>query len=103
MSLLAKLAPVASTSPSTSESMEVIVSSLSSSIEGKFGKFRQFTVDGNTYNIDDNKVSNASVFKPNSKATLTVREFVNKEGEVKVVCSALSIHFGEGCGLFVMR
>jgi phosphate-selective porin len=105
VSLLSKLAPSASTSTSTSvtESVEVIVSTLSAPVAGKFGAFRQFTMNGESYNVDDSKVFNTAVFKPNAKATLTLREYTNAEGVVKTVVAGLNIHLPEGCGLFIMK
>jgi len=105
MSLLARLKPAtsASTSPSVSESIEVVISSLSAPIKGKFGDFRQFTMNGTIYNIDASRCTNTSVFRPNSKATVTLQEYTNKDGEVVTIVSNLSIHLPEGSGLFIMK
>ena len=105
MSLLSKLAPSASTSTSTSvtESVEVIVATLSAPVAGKFGMFRQFTMNGESYNIDDSKVFNTAIFKPNAKATLTLREYTNAEGVVKTVIAGLNIHLPENCGIFAWK
>ena len=105
MSLLSSLQ--ASTSASTSdvktESHEVVIATLSAPISGKYGNFRQFSMNGTTYNVDDSRIQNAVCFKPNSKATLTVQQYTNKEGVVKTVISGLNIHLPEGSGLFIMR
>jgi hypothetical protein len=105
MSLLAKLAPAkaSSTSTSTTESVEVTIQTLSAPISGKFGNFRQFTMNGESYNVDDSRVFNTNVFKPNSKATLTIQEYINKEGVEKTIVAGLNIHLPEGSGLFIMK
>jgi len=105
MSLLSSLqaSSSASASTSTTESIEVVVGSLSAPISGKFGMFRQFTMNGNTYNIDDSRVFNVNVFKPNNKATLTMQQYTNKAGETKTVIAGLNIHIPEASGLFIMR
>lgn len=104
MSLLSKLASASSsTSTSQTESSEVVISTLSGPVSGKYGMFRQFTMNGQIYNVDDSRVQNAQIFKPNSKATLTVQSYTNKNGEEKVVIAALNIHLPEASGLFIMR
>jgi hypothetical protein len=106
MSLLNSLKAVDSTtsaSTSTSESVEVTISSISAPINGKFGHFRQFTMNGAKYNVDDSRVFNIQVAKPNAKAVLTINQYVNKDGEEKTVVSALSFVLPEASGLFVMR
>lgn len=105
MSLLSALAPAASssTSESTIESHEVVISSLSAPIDGKFGKYRQFIMNGNTFNVDDSRVFNASCFQPNNKATLTINQYVNKEGVTKTVVAGLNITLPQGSGLFIMK
>ena len=105
MSLLAKLqpAPSASTSTSTTESVEVTIQTLSAPIAGKYGNFRQFTMNGNSYNVDDSRVFNTNVFKPNAKATLTIQAYTNKEGIEKTIVAGLNIHLPEGSGLFIMK
>lgn len=105
MSLLSKLTPATSTSTSTSttESVEVTIQTLSAPIAGKYGNFRQFTMNGDTYNVDDSRVFNTNVFKPNCKATLTIQEYVNKEGNSKTIVAGLNIHLPEGSGLFIMK
>jgi phosphate-selective porin len=105
MSLLASLKSSASTSSSTSvtESSEVVVNTLSAPIAGKFGNFRQFSMNGSTFNVDDSRVINAQVFRPNTKATITVQQYTNKEGEEKTVIAGLNIHLPEGSGLFIMK
>lgn len=105
MSLLTSLNPSTSTSASASktESVEVVVSTLSAPIAGKYGNFRQFSMNGNTYNVDDSRVQNAQVFRPNSKATITIQQYTNKEGVEKTVVAGLNIHLPEGSGLFIMR
>lgn len=106
MSLLSKLQPSkasASSSTSVTETAEVIVSSISSAIDGKYGKFRQFVMNGEKYNVDDNRVSNIQIAKPNSKAVLTINSYVNKDGEEKIVVSGLSFVIPDASGLFIMR
>ena len=105
MSLLSKLqpAPSASTSTSTTESVEVTIQTLSAPIAGKYGNFRQFTMNGNSYNVDDSRVFNTNVFKPNAKATLTIQAYTNKEGVEKTIVAGLNIHLPEGSGLFIMK
>ena len=104
-SLLSTLAPSTSTSTSTSvtESIEVVVNTLSAPISGKYGNFRQFSMNGASYNVDDGRVLNAQVFKPNAKATITLQQYTNKEGELKTIVAGLNIHLPEGCGLFIMK
>lgn len=105
MSLLASLKPSTSTSASSSvtESIEVVIGTLSAPIAGKYGSFRQFTMNGQSYNVDDSRVINASVFKPNCKATITLQQYTNKEGIEKIIVAGLNIHLPEGCGLFIMK
>jgi hypothetical protein len=105
MSLLSSLSSSTSTSTSASitESIEVVISSLSAPISGKYGNFRQFTMNGTSYNVDDSRVFNVNVFKPNSKATLTLQQYTNKEGVEKTVIAGLNIHLPEGSGLFIMK
>jgi phosphate-selective porin len=105
MSLLASLKTSSSSSTSTSitESSEVVVNTLSSPIAGKYGNFRQFSMNGNTYNIDDSRVQNAQVFRPNTKATITVQQYTNKDGDEKTIIAGLNIHLPEGSGLFIMK
>ena len=92
-----------STSASSSESIEVIVSNISSTINGQYGPYRQFTMNGKTYSVDDKRVSNIQVAKPNAKAILTINQYVNKEGVEKTVVSGLSFVLPEASGLFIMR
>jgi hypothetical protein len=106
-SLLASL-PTASTStadntPDAVESLDIILASLSAPIAGKYGAFRQFTTNGTTYNVDESRVQNVQVFRPNCKATLTIRQYTNKEGALKTVIAGLAIHLPEASGLFIMR
>lgn len=105
MELLKSLKTSASSSASTSkvESAEVVIATLSAPIAGKFGNFRQFTMNSESYNVDDSRVQNAQVFRPNTKATLTLQQYTNKEGVEKVVIAGLNIHLPEGSGLFIMR
>lgn len=106
MSLLSKLQPAkasASSSTSSTETAEVIVSSISAPIDGKYGKFRQFVMNGEKYNVDDSRVFNIQVAKPNAKAILTINSYTNKEGEEKTVVSGLSFVLPEASGLFIMR
>lgn len=104
MSLLTSLKPSASSSSSsTTESVDVVISTLSAPISGKYGNFRQFTMNGESYSVDDSRVLNAQVFKPNAKATLTLQQYTNKEGKEKVIVAGLNIHLPEGCGLFIMK
>ena len=105
MSLLSSLKAATSTSSTESktESVEVTISSLSSPINGKYGMFRQFNMNGEMYNIDDSKVFNTGVFKPNSKATLTIQQYINKDGVEKTIIAGLNIHLPEGSGLFIMK
>lgn len=95
----------ASTSASDikTESIEVVVGTLSALIDGKFGKFRQFTMNGQSYNVDESRVQNAIVFKPNAKATLSIQQYTNAKAEVKTVIAGLLFHLPEGSGLFIMR
>lgn len=93
----------ASASTSSSESHEVVITSISAPIAGKFGAFRQFIMNGNKFNIDDNRVSNLQVMKPNAKAVITINQYVNKEGDEKTVISGLSFVLPEGSGLFMMK
>jgi hypothetical protein len=103
-SALKTAAEKASTSTSTSESIEITVSSLSAPINGKFGPYRQFKLsDGTTLNVDDARITNVNVFKPNSKATLTMNQYVNKDGVEKTVISQLCIELPTASGLFIMR
>jgi hypothetical protein len=106
-SLLASL-PTASTTtsdntPDAVESVDIILSSLSAPVAGKYGAFRQFTTNGTTYNVDDSRVQNVQVFRPNCKATLTIRQYKNKEGQLKTIIAGLAIHLPEASGLFIMR
>lgn len=103
--LLSQLKPSASTSTSasTTESAEVVIATLSAPINGQYGWFRQFSMNGQNYNIDANRVFNAQVFKPNAKATITVQQYTNKEGVLKTVIAGLNFHLPEGCGLFIMK
>jgi hypothetical protein len=106
-SLLSAL-PTASTTtsdntPDAVESVDIILSSLSAPIAGKYGAFRQFTTNGTTYNVDDSRVQNVQVFRPNCKATLTIRQYKNKEGQLKTIIAGLAIHLPEASGLFIMR
>ena len=105
MSLLSSLQPSTSTSATTTvtESIEVVISTLSAPIAGKYGNFRQFTMNGQPYNVDDSRVQNAQVFRPNTKATLTLQQYTNKAGEEKTIVAGLNIHLPEGSGLFIMR
>jgi len=106
MSLLNKLnvAKSGNVTDVTVETIEVQLTALSSTIQGKFGPFRQFTLaDGSSYNIDDRKVVNAQVFSGKNTASLTLKQFTNSEGEEKVVCEALNIHLPQGSGYFIMR
>ena len=106
-SLLSAL-PTASTTtsdntPDAVESVDIILASLSAPIAGKYGAFRQFTTNGTTYNVDDSRVQNVQVFRPNCKATLTIRQYKNKEGQLKTIIAGLAIHLPEASGLFIMR
>lgn len=103
MSLLSSLQTSASTSSSVTESVEVVISTLSAPISGKYGNFRQFSMNGQSYNVDDSRVQNAQVFRPNSKATLTLQQYTNKAGEEKTIVAGLNIHLPEGSGLFIMK
>ena len=108
MSLLSKLQPSkasasSSSSSSSTETIEIIVSSISSAIDGKYGKFRQFVMNGQKYNVDDSRVFNIQIAKPNAKAILTVNSYVNKDGEEKTIVSGLSFVLPEASGLFIMR
>jgi hypothetical protein len=105
MSLLSSLKTATSTSTSTSvtESIEVVISTLSAPISGKYGNFRQFTMNNESYNVDDSRVFNVNVFKPNSKATLTLQKYTNKDNVEKTVIAGLNIHLPEGSGLFIMK
>ena len=103
MSLLAALQPSTSASTSVTESVEVVISSLSAPISGKYGNFRQFSMNGENYNCDDSRCFNVNVFKPNCKATLTLQQYTDKEGIVKTVIAGLNIHLPEGSGLFIMK
>ncbi len=105
MSLLSSLQASTSTSASNTitESVEVVISTLSAPISGKYGNFRQFTMNGASYNVDDSRVFNVNVFKPNAKATLTLQQYKNKEGVEKTIVAGLNIHLPEGSGLFIMK
>jgi uncharacterized protein YaiE (UPF0345 family) len=105
MSLLQALKSAeSSASASTSESIEVVVSSISAPINGKYGNYRKFYMNGAEYNVDDSRVFNIQVAKPNAKAILTLNQYVSKkDGEEKTVVSALSFVLPEASGLFVMR
>lgn len=106
MSLLSKLSVAKSDKVSDVqvETVEVQLSALSSTIQGKFGPFRQFTLaDGSSYNIDDRKVVNSQAFTGKNTASLTLKEFTNSAGETKVVCEALNVHLPQGSGYFIMR
>ncbi len=105
MSLLTSLQASTSTSTSTSvtESVEVVISTLSAPISGKYGNFRQFSMSGANYNVDDSRCFNVNVFKPNAKATLTIQQYTNKDGVLKTVIAGLNIHLPEGSGLFIMK
>ncbi len=105
MSLLSALQSSTSTSTSTSvtESIEVVIASLSAPISGKYGNFRQFSMNGANYNVDDSRCFNVNVFKPNCKATLTLQQYKNKEGVEKTIIAGLNIHLPEGSGLFIMK
>lgn len=105
MSLLTSLQPSTSTSASTSvtESIEVVIATLSAPIAGKFGNFRQFTMNGQSFNVDDSRVQNAQIFRPNNKATLTLQQYTNKDGGLKTIVAGLNIHLPEGSGLFIMK
>lgn len=81
---------------SASESSEITVAAMSAPINGKFGAFRQITFNGATYNIDDNKCHNTSFFRPNCKASLTLQQYKNKEGVLKVIVSNLSFILPDG-------
>ncbi len=104
--LLAKLQPSkasAASSTSSTETFEVMITSISSTISGKYGPFRQFVMNGEKYNVDDSRVSNIQVAKPNSRAILTLNNYVNKDGEEKTVVSGLSFVLPEASGLFIMK
>lgn len=103
MSLLNSLQASTSTSTTITESVEVVISTLSAPISGKYGMFRQFSMAGVTYSVDDSRVFNTNVFKPNCKATLTLQQYTNKEGVAKTVVAGLNIHLPEGSGLFIMK
>lgn len=106
MSLLSKLnvAKSGNVNDVVVETIEVQLTALSSTIQGKFGPFRQFTLsDGSSYNIDDRKVINSQAFTGKSSASLTLKQFKNAEGEEKVVVEALNIHLPQGSGYFIMR
>jgi hypothetical protein len=105
-SLFSQLAPAsASTSASTStvESSEVIIQTLSAPIAGKYGSFRQFSIGGTTFNIDDSRLQNSQVFRPNCKATITIQQYTNKDGILKTIIAGLNIHLPDASGLFIMR
>lgn len=69
-----------SSASSSTSSFEVVLQDLSATINGKFGEFRQIKIDGKTYSVDNRKVVNASFFKPNSKATVSLAEGKRKDG-----------------------
>lgn len=99
MSLLNALQTASAQTESTTvtENVEVVVSTLTAPINGKFGAYRQFVVSGNTYNIDDSKVSNANFFRPNAKAVLTMQQYTSKkDGQVKTIVAGLSIYLPDG-------
>lgn len=99
MSLLNALqtASAQTESTTTTENVEVVVSTLTAPINGKFGAYRQFVVSGNTYNIDDNKVANARFFRPNAKAVLTIQQYTSKkDNQVKTIVAGLSIYLPDG-------
>jgi len=106
MSLLSKLniAKSGEVTDITVETVEVQLTALSSTIQGKYGPFRQFTLaDGSSYNIDDRKVVNAQVFSGKNTASLTLKQFTNASGEEKVVVESLNIHLPQGSGYFIMK
>lgn len=81
---------------SATESSEVTIAALSAPINGKFGAFRQVSFNGNTYNVDDSKCHNTSFFRPNCKASLTLQQYKNEEGVLKVIVSNLSFILPDG-------
>ena len=88
----------------TVETVDIQITALSSTIQGKFGPFRQFTLaNGSSYNIDDRKVTNAQAFTGKNTASLTIKQFTNSDGEQKTVCEALNIHLPQGSGYFIMK
>ena len=106
MSLLSKLNVAKSDTISDVllETIEVQLTALSTTIQGKFGPFRQFTLtDGSSYNVDDRKVVNSQAFTGKNSASLTLKQFKNSAGEEKVVVEALNIHLPQGSGYFIMR
>lgn len=103
MSLLNSLSAAKSTEGSKSESHEVLLQSMSGTITGDYGDYRKVSFGNATYNVDDKRVSGAMLFKPNAKATITVNQYINKEGVEKTIISALTIQAPDGSGLFIMR
>ena len=99
MSLLNALqtASAQSESSTNTESVEVVITSLTGPIAGKFGAYRQFVTGGNTYNIDDSKVSNASFFRPNGKAVLSIQQYTSKkDNQLKTIVAALNFVLPDG-------
>ena len=104
MSLLNALqtASAQTESTTTTENVEVVVSTLTAPIQGKFGAYRQFVVGGNTYNIDESKMENASFFRPNGRAVLTIQQYTSKKDNlVKTIVAGLKIVLPDG--LAVLR
>ena len=92
----------ASASNGKTEAVEITLSTLSSPISGKYGTFRKFQFDGVEMNVDEKNISNVQVYRPNTKAVLTIRQY-EKEGATKTVVAGLSLLLPEASGLFVMR
>ena len=86
-------------SKSSSETTEVRVSELSAPINGEYGQFRVFTVNGKKFTIDNRKVVNASVYRTNAEASLTLTKLESG----KIVVGGLQFHLPTGSGLFLMQ
>jgi len=89
-------------SKSKSEVVNTTLVSLSGVINGEYGPYRLFECPEGKFIVDDNRVSNATIFRPNCNASITVSQYTNSDGEEKTVISALQIHIPEKSGVFVM-
>lgn len=101
MSLLNKVTQKESTSKS--EVVNTTLTSLSGVINGKYGPYRIFQCPEGKFIVDESKISNAALFRPNSSASITVTEYTNSSGEEKVIISALQLHVPENYGLYFSK
>lgn len=90
------------TSTSSSSSLSVKITTMTGDITGKYGAFRQLTIDGKIINVDSKRIKGAMLFRPNCDATITINQYANAAGEIKTVVSEVCLQPKDGCGLYVM-